>query len=178
MEPERAQSEREYRHNPGLTPGGRRDPRDPYYQDPRYYGYDPYRTSGYPVTPASAAAAAYSQYYNQQMNYALKYNYALFEEMRLKNPAAYSEWYRNNYAQRYGTASTVITGPASTSARGSIAATSEADRASVHSGRSSVNDDPNPSMLANHSMRISQQIRGLTTGLEQTNYDEYSVFQV
>ena len=52
------------------------------------------------------------------MNYALKYNYAYFEELRLKNPAAYSEWYQRNYAQRY--TPTVVTGGTGT-ALGSIA---------------------------------------------------------
>lgn len=105
------------------------------------------------------------------MNYALKYNYAYFEELRLKNPAAYSEWYQRNYAQRY--TPTVVTGGTGT-ALGSIAA-SEADRASVHSGRSSVNED-HPSMLANHS--ISQQLRGSTTGLDQSLAYDYSLYQV
>ncbi|KAI9564384.1 hypothetical protein GHT06_008123 [Daphnia sinensis] len=182
---ERAHSERDYRHSvSSASAGRRRDPRDLYYQqDPRYYGYaardaayDPYRTGGYhhSAAAAAAAAAAYNQQmmnYNQQINHALKYNYALFEELRLKNPAAYSEWYRNNYAQRY--TPTVVTGGTGT-ALGSIAA-SEADRASVHSGRSSVNED-HPSMLPNHS--ISQQlIRGSTTGLDQSHAYDYSLYQ-
>lgn len=183
---ERAHSERDYRHSvSSASAGRRRDPRDLYYQqDPRYYGYaardaayDPYRTGGYhhSAAAAAAAAAAYNQQmmnYNQQINHALKYNYALFEELRLKNPAAYSEWYRSNYAQRY--TPTVVTGGTVT-ALGSIAA-SEADRASVHSGRSSVNED-HPSMLPNHS--ISQQlIRGSTTGLDQSHAYDYSLYQV
>ena len=119
------------------------------------------------------AAAAVYNYLFQQFDYNLKYNYPLFDELRLKNPAAYSEWYRRKYAQQYGTGpNSLVTGPL-TSTRGSI--TSEVDRASVHSGRSSVNEE-HPSMLANHSA-ITQQIRGLTTGLEQSNYD-YNVFQV
>ncbi|XP_059352135.1 protein transport protein Sec16A-like isoform X3 [Daphnia carinata] len=181
---ERAHSERDYRHSvSSASAGRRRDPRDLYYpQDPRYYGYaardaayDPYRTGGYHHSAAAAAAAAAANNqqmmnYNQQINHALKYNYALFEELRLKNPAAYSEWYQRNYAQRY--TPTVVTGGTGT-ALGSIAA-SEADRASVHSGRSSVNED-HPSMLANHS--ISQQLRGSTTGLDQSHAYDYSLYQ-
>ena len=99
------------------------------------------------------------------MRWALKYNYAAFEEMRLKNPVAYSEWYQRNYvAQRY--AATVATATTA----GSLAA-SEADRASVHSGRSSVNDD-------HASMIMSSKIRGSTTGLDQSHSYDYNMFQV
>lgn len=171
---ERAQSERDYRHSTSSASGRRRDPREMYYQDPRYYayardgagGYDPYRAAGYPVATASPY-----QYYMDQLTYYYKYNYAYFEQLRLKHPAAYAEWYKIHYSQRY--TPTVVTGGTGT-ALGSVAA-SEADRASVHSGRSSVNEE-HPSMLANHS--ISQQMRGSTTGLEQSHAYEYSVFQV
>lgn len=91
--------------------------------------------------------------------------------MRLKDPVAYNEWYQRNYAQRY--TPTVVTGGTGT-ALGSIA-TSEVDRASVHSGRSSVNED-HPSMMANHS--IAHQLRGSTTGLDQSHAYDYSVYQV
>lgn len=154
-----------------------RDPRDAYYQDPHYYGvYNPYRSAGYPSVSASAANAAYNQYLlNQQFTYSLKYDPTRFQELFKKHPDEYRVWYHANYGQHYGTGSTVGTGPASASVRGSIAA-SEADRASVHSGRSSVNEE-HPSMLANHSISISQQIRGLTAGLDQSQY-ESGVFQV
>ena len=154
-------------------PGGRRrDPRDYYYQDPRYYGYsreaayDPYRTAGY----SAAAHAAYMQQYSQQLSYYYEHNRPYFNELRLKNPAAYSEWYQRYYGQRY--TPTVVTGTGT--GVGSMA-TSDADRASVHSGRSSVNED-HPSMLANHS--ISQQLRGSTTGLDQSLAYDYSLYQV
>lgn len=98
----------------------------------------------------------------------MKYKLDLFHDLRLKDPAAYGAWYQTKYAQRY--TPTVGTG---TGTIGSIA-NSEADRASVHSGRSSVNED-HPSMLANHSM-LSRQIRGSTTGLDQSQFAEYSAF--
>lgn len=108
------------------------------------------------------------QYYNQRMDWAMKYNLKIFHEMRLENPAAYTAWYQTKYAQRY--TPTVVTG---TGTIGSMA-NSEADRASVHSGRSSVNED-HLSMMPNHSA-VSRQIRGSTTGLDQSQYDEYSAY--
>jgi len=151
---ERATSERDYR--TGRDPRYdmySRDPRDPYYQHPSYNyyrgAYDPYRQ--YPP--------GYNYY---SIDYQMKYA-AWIEEMK-KNPAAYSEWYQRTYGQRY--TPSVTTGPGT--AAGSIAA-SEADRASVHSGRSSVNEEPN---------QMSQAIRGSTTGLEQQGLLDYSVFPV
>ena len=106
-----------------------------------------------------------SDQYDKYMRWALKYNYAAFDEMRVKNPVAYSEWYQRNYVgQRY--AATVATATTA----GSLAA-SEADRASVHSGRSSVNDD-------HASMIMSSKIRGSTTGLDQSHSYDYNGFQV
>ena len=99
------------------------------------------------------------------MMWAWKCNRAVFDQMRLKNPVAYSEWYQRTFlGQRY--AATVATATTA----GSLAA-SEADRASVHSGRSSVNDD-------HASMIMSSKIRGSTTGLDQSHSYDYNAYQV
>ena len=156
---ERAPSERDFRVKDGRSERYSRDPRDPrdhYYQDQRYY---------YPQQAYEAYRYQPNDQYDKYMRYALKYNYPLFEEMRLKNPMAYSEWYQRNFAaQRY--TPTVVTGTGT--AAGSIAA-SEADRASVHSGRSSVNEEH---------LSLSHQIRGSTTGLDQSLAYDYNAFQV
>lgn len=171
---ERPVSERDYRMG---QPSRRRDPRDVYYQDPRmYYGYG--RSTAYDTYPGGYGPWAPShynqmrQYFQELTNAYKRNNYAYLEELRMKNPSAYTEWYQRYFAsQRYP--SSITTGPGT--GVGSIA-TSEADRASVHSGRSSVADD-HPSMLANHSLQ--QAIRGSTTGLDQTNpYADFSTYQV
>lgn len=59
---------------------------------------------------------SYNQYYQQ---------YQYYENLRRTNPQAYAEWYRKYYQQ----------------AAGQNAAYGTEDRASVHSGRSSANDE-------------------------------------
>lgn len=59
----------------------------------------------------------YNPYYQQ---------YQYYENLRRTNPQAYAEWYRKYYQQ---------------AASGQTAAYGTEDRASVHSGRSSANDD-------------------------------------
>lgn len=166
---ERAGSERDYHVAPSSRRRDPRDPRDMYY--PSYYGYvrstayDPYTRAYVP----SWTPAHYNQLF-QELSRAYKHDYRYFEQLRVKNPTAYGEWYLRYFAnQRYPPS--VTTGPGT--GVDSIAA-SEADRASVHSGRSSVNDD-HPSMIANHS--IPQTMRGSTTGLDQTHpyADAYQV---
>lgn len=58
----------------------------------------------------------YSPYYQQ---------YQYYENLRRTNPQAYAEWYRKYYQQ----------------AAGQTAVYGSEDRASVHSGRSSANDE-------------------------------------
>ena len=119
--------------------------------------YDPYGRQQQQQYPMAAGGYDYYSY-----AYHVKYN-AWIEEMK-KNPAAYSEWYQRTYGQRY--APSVTTGPGTVA--GSVAP-SEADRASVHSGRSSVNDEL---------QSTSHAIRGSTTGLEQIGSHDYNVFHV
>lgn len=60
----------------------------------------------------------YSPYYQQ---------YQYYENLRRTNPQAYAEWYRKYYQQTAGQTSSTYGGTE--------------DRASVHSGRSSANDE-------------------------------------
>lgn len=165
---DRAQSERDYRggRDPRHDAYRAADPRGAYYQD--YY----YRNAmNYPSVRSNYGSyrqtAAYpTDYYSPEMiEYRRKWE-AYYAELREKNPAAYNDYVRRSmYAQSY--APSVTTGPGT--AAGSIAA-SEADRASVHSGRSSVNED----LLH----KTSQAIRGSTTGLEQTVSPDFSLYHV
>lgn len=61
----------------------------------------------------------YNPYYQQ---------YQYYENLRRTNPQAYAEWYRKYYQQ-------------ATSTSGHSAVYGTEDRASVHSGRSSANDE-------------------------------------
>lgn len=60
----------------------------------------------------------YNPYYQQ-------YHYQYYENLRRTNPQAYAEWYRKYY-QQVGSTGGMYAGE---------------DRASVHSGRSSANDE-------------------------------------
>lgn len=66
---------------------------------------------------------AYNPYYQQ-------YQYQYYENLRRTNPQAYAEWYRKYYQNQGGA------GP-------HAAGYSTEDRASVHSGRSSANEELN-----------------------------------
>lgn len=75
--------------------------------------YGPYM-QGYPYDP-------YNSYYHQYQQY------QYYENLRRTNPQAYAEWYRKYYQQ--GNQQNATFGPD--------------DRASVHSGRSSANEEIN-----------------------------------
>lgn len=101
-----------------MDPRKVRDPYNSYYQG---YGYDP--------ATATPNTAYYAAHYQQHYQY--------YENLRRTNPAAYAEWYRK-YMQSMSSHSLNQTQPA---AGDSQAYRAHEDKASVHSGRSSANEE-------------------------------------
>ena len=179
---DRAQSERDYRVGRDSRQENYRHTRDQYYENAHYYsgghqapGYGPYSQypspypSQYPAQYPSQYPAHYSAKYHQGYAYS---DYAAYqerlkawsEEMKKNHPEYYAQWYRHSYGQHY--APSVTTGAGT--AAGSMAP-SEVDRASVHSGRSSVNEQNDT---------ISHQVAGSVNGLKQSDAYDYSSYQV
>ncbi|CAH0559554.1 unnamed protein product [Brassicogethes aeneus] len=147
-----------------------RDPRDPreprsYRGDPRrndYYGYnryeDDYAENSRPTSRSDSMHESFKDradprhrhkerdpyrkprdgrdFYNPYPGYdpfnPYYQQYQYYENLRRTNPQAYAEWYRKYYQQATGNASSSFGGD---------------DRASVHSGRSSANEDLNKDSL-------------------------------